>query len=390
MLVRGFPQDSVAQKTIFDFAADEVWITSLFTYWSECVRKTVVYYKRIFPKARIVVGGIYASLRPADEVKAYLGCDEVHQGVYQEAEQFLPAYDLIPKQNGKSIDYQIIHASRGCKRNCVFCGTWKIEPEFLPSTSIRGLIIPGINKLVFYDNNLLANPHIGDILIELAEAKKSHQILWCESQSGFDGRLLLEDPQLAKMLKRAGFQNPRIAWDWGYEQHESIKSQIDILRDAGYKSNQIYVFVIYNWDIPFKEMEQKRMKCFEWKVQIADCRFRPLDQMFDNFSSRKQGQTNKDYYIHEPAGWTDASVKQYRRNIREQNICVRYGFPFYSRAFENKSQGKDVRRKVKELRTLIEKAALLENIGADYWFPDRIRCPSDTKSQPQQSCLTKV
>ena len=369
------------------FKPDEIWITSLFTYWSPYVKETVEFYKDLFPNAKITVGGIYASLRPIEEVKQYTGCDEVFQGVMGAAESHEPAYDLLEYKNGSPIDYQILHASRGCIRNCEFCGTWKIEPEYKPKKSIVDEIFPGIRKLVFYDNNLLANPHIEDILKELAELKRTHRILWCESQSGFDGRILKEKPHLARMLKKAGFQNPRIAWDWGYKQHESIKKQIDILLDAGYKSNQIYVFVIYNWDTVFEEMEQKRIKSFEWKVQIADCRYRPLDQMYDHYKGSTKGQTNKDYYIHESAGWTDALVKQYRRNIREQNICVRYGFDLYSRAFEHKTQGQSVRRQMKLLPTLDEKKDFMESRGYDFWVPDKIRYPVDDSIQSDQISL---
>jgi len=41
------------------------------------------------------------------------------------------------------------------------------------------------------------------------------------------------------------------------------------------------------------------------KQQIADCRYRPLNQLFDNYNPLIKGQTSKDYYIHEEAGWTD-------------------------------------------------------------------------------------
>ena len=242
----------------------------------------------------------------------------------------LPAYDLVNGTNPHPLDYQIIHTSRGCPRKCPFCGTWKIEPEFTPKRSIKNEIKFG--KVVIYDNNLLANPYIENILNELIELKKKRKIKWVESQSGFDGLILPEKPYLAKMIKEAGFRYPRIAWDWEYKQHKQIKKQIDILVEAGYKSNEIFVFMLYNWGIPFEEMEKKRIKCLEWRVQIADCRYRPLDQLYDNYDPRIIGQTSKDYYIHEKAGWTDALVKQFRKNVRRQNICVRHGFPFYSKS----------------------------------------------------------
>ena len=372
-LLRGIPKDSEELQTITEFEPSEIWITSLFTYWAEYVKETVNYYKNNFPDAKIIVGGVYASLFSEEEVKEYTDCDEVYQGVMEEAEKFLPDYSLV------DVDYQIIHTTRGCLRKCDFCGTWKIENKFSYKSSIKNEIV--YPKLVFYDNNLLQNPKVEQILNELIKLKEEKKIKWCESQSGFDGRILEMKPYLGRMLKKAGFRYPRIAWDGSYKDYTKIKKQLDILIESGYSSKEIFVFVLYNWDIPFEEMEKKRLKCWEWNVQIADCRFRPLDQLFDYYNGKKKGQTNSDYHIHENSGWTDGLVKLYRRNIREQNICVRYGFPLYSRAFETKSIGKEIRRKLKLLPTLEEKINFLLNRNIDYWIPDHTR-----KDYP---CVTK-
>ena len=100
---------------------------------------------------------------------------------------------------------------------------------------------------------------------------------------------MLEDkPYLGKILKKAGFRDPRIAWDWGYDQFTEIKKQVDILVSGGYNSRDIYIFMLYNWDLHFEEMERKRIKCWDWRVQIADCRYRPLNQTFDDYSPVKK------------------------------------------------------------------------------------------------------
>jgi len=182
-LARGIPK-RITEIYILNFNPQEVWITSLFTYWAEYVKDAVRYYKRLFPDAKIVVGGIYASLMP-DHCKKFTGCDEVKKGVLQEAEKCSPAYDLIRNANPHPIDYQIIHASRGCIRDCNFCGVKEIEPKFDPESSIKDKIKK--KKVVFYDNNFLANPNIEIILRELVDLKTIKTILWCDTQSGFDG-----------------------------------------------------------------------------------------------------------------------------------------------------------------------------------------------------------
>jgi hypothetical protein len=370
------------------FKPEQVLITSLFTYWSKSVKDCVEYYRKLFPDAKIIVGGIYASLMP-EHCLEYTGCDEVFVGVHKEAEKHASknhlSYEVLDKN--ALIDYQILHASRGCTRKCKFCGTWKVEPTFESKKSIKDEVV--FRKLVFYDNNFLDNEYIDDILDELIALRKSKKILWCESQSGFDGRILFKKPYLAKKIKHAGFRNPRIAWDWGYKDWEQIKRQIDLFVKAGYPPKEIYVFMIYDWNEDFYEMEKKRIKCWQWKVQISDCRYRPLNQVYDNYNSGKAGQSSKDYYIHD--GWTDASIRQFRRNVREQNICVRHGFPFYSKSFEHKEYGKKVRLEVKRMLNLNDKINYLKSNGIDCWKPGKIRYPCQFNNKPDtQTCFSGI
>jgi hypothetical protein len=321
-------------KKNLNFHPDQVLITSLFTYWSKYVWDCVKHYKQLYPNAKVVVGGIYASLMP--EHCKQSGCDEVIVGVHKGAEKCEPAYDLL-ENNPHPIDYQIIHTTRGCVRRCKFCGVWKIEPKFECKKSIKNEIRS--HQLVFYDNNLLANPYIENILEEIANTKHNGKAVCCESQCGFDGRLLT--PKLAKLIKKARFQYPKIAWDGPYSEHKNIEKQLNMLLGAGYNNKDISVFMIYNWEHDFHEMEKKRLKCWEWKVQISDCRYRPLDQTFDNYNPRR-AQTNGNYFIHPK--WTDAEVKQFRKNIRRQNICVRMGTDKYYRSLELKKIVKRVER----------------------------------------------
>lgn len=301
------------------FYPSQIKITSLFTYWSKYVKESVDYYKSLYPSAPIEVGGIYASLMP-EHCKDYTGCDKVVKGLYEngKAEEFAPSYDLV------NVNYQIIHASRGCFRRCHFCGTWKIEPKVTHKRSLKAEIKS--NRLIFYDNNLIANPHIENILNEISEARLNKCNIYCESQSGLDGRILEEKPHLAKVLKKARFQNPRIAWDGGISQKDKIRNQIEILLQAGYKSQEIYIFMLFNHQKTFyAEMKAKLEKCRKWRVQIIDCRFRPLDITEDNYNPRVHSQTAQDYYI--APNWTDWQVRRFRRVVRRQNIAIRLNLP---------------------------------------------------------------
>ena len=369
------------------YVPDEIWITSLFTYWIPYVKDCVEYYRNVYSNhnPKIVVGGIAASLFGVKKTKELTGCDEVFIGTHMGAENVKTEslkreYDLyVP-----DVDFQILHTQRGCERHCPFCGTWKVEPVFLEEYTIKDKIFK--KKLVFYDNNFLADKDLKHatraekILDELIELKKEKKIIWCESQSGFDGRILLENPHLARKIKQAGFRYPRIAWDWGYNQYPSIDKQINLLVDAGYSRKDITVFMLYNWDIPFEEMEKKRIKCFEWEVQISDCRYRPLDSTYDNYNPRKDQENTNEYYIHKDGGWSDAKIKQFRKNVRRQNICVRQGLKLYSKDFERKRVDKENIRKVNNMKTKREIREYMEKHDLHYWFPDKFTPPEKKKN----------
>lgn len=344
-------------KENVDFNPDLIYVTSLFTYWQKEFWDTIKFYRKKFSDTIINVGGIYVSLF-FENSKFLRKCRELNlipiKGTVEAFEKSQPDYSLV------DVDYQIIHASRGCKRHCPFCGVWKIEPQFVPKESIKNEIVK--NKLVFYDNNLLANSFIEKILKELSELKIKGKPVYSESQSGLDGRLLTL--KLAKLLKKARFINPRLAWDGPFKDWNKIETQINILCKAGYKTKDISIFMIYNWEHNFEDMELKRKKCFEWGVQIADCRNRPLTQEFDNYNGRIE-QTSKDYYIHESKGWNDLKIKKFRKNVRRQNICVRNGYKFHSSKLERKGIPKADYPKIISMSQCEIKSVL-----KDAWWPD--------------------
>lgn len=322
-----------------EFKPDLICVTSIFTYWSKYVKNAVQHFKFKYPDVPVIVGGIYASLMPK-HCKEYTGCDDVIMGTIDEAEKLKPAYDLV------DVNYQILHTTRGCIRKCGFCGVYIIEPKWRCKKTIKNEITK--KRLIFYDNNLLANPYIENILDELIELKKERKISYLESQSGFDGRVLLKKPEIAKKLKKAGFKNPKIAWDHEVKQARLIKKQIDILIDAGYKAKEISIFMIYNYELDYEEMEKKRVYCAKWGVQITDCRYRPLNQTFDEYNpNKRKGQTNKDYWIN--PNWTDSEIRKFRRNVRRHNICMRHEVDYHSSLLERKKVPKIESQALREM-----------------------------------------
>ena len=301
------------------FIPDRILITSLFTYWSTYVHEAARFYRSAYPTARIEIGGIYASLMPED-CRRRSPFASVVPGLYQNgiAESVCVDYSLLEE----SLDYQIVHASRGCTRRCAFCGAWRIEREFAYKESI----LPEIQKsrLVFYDNNLLANPYIDKILTELADYRTpGGRAIRCESQSGLDFQALT--PRRAELLRRASFESPRIAWDGPYDTWPAARKAIRILKAVGYGRKDIFVFMLYNHELPYSEMRRKLDACRRWMIRVIDCRYRPLNRIEDNYRPGPKTQLPGAYYVH--PNWTDRRVRKFRRAVRRQNIAILLDLP---------------------------------------------------------------
>ena len=310
-LVRGLEQAP--------WAPDLVLVTSLFTYWSSFVHDATTFYHREYPHARVEVGGVYASLMP-DDCRQRSPFAEVRKGLYLDgAAEALPVdYSLLPEP----VDYQIVHASRGCKRHCAFCGTWRIEPEFTYKRTILGEVQKP--KVVFYDNNLLANPHIDRVLDELAAMRLSggRRVQW-ECQSGLDLRYLSE--RRVQMLRQSRMVFPRIAWDGPFGAASRIGHAVNLLKSVGYGRRDIFIFMLYNHAIQFDEMVAKLDACRRLGVRVVDCRYRPLDATADGYRPGAAGQPDGSYFIY--PGWTDAQVRSFRQRVRRQNIAVMLNLP---------------------------------------------------------------
>jgi hypothetical protein len=313
-------------KSEIGFIPNEILVTSIFTYWSNYVWDCISHYRNLFPDSVIRLGGIYATLHADKEkfkdlAKKYKVV--ISKGIDEEAEKYLPDYSLIRK-----IEYHATHMMRGCIRRCKFCGTWKIEPKMTFKSKediIKELKKIGKNKVVFYDNNMLANPNIKDILNSFVDLRIKGKPVIFESQSGFDGRLLEKDPELAILIRKARFQNVRMAWDNSINDRKSIKKQINLFTEAGYPAKDISVFMIYNFDTSYEDMLKKLEFCKKMGVQITDCRYRPLDLDYDNYDPHmRNGQPEGSFYIQKEAGWTDKKIRNFRSKVRKHNIEVRY------------------------------------------------------------------
>jgi len=193
---------------------------------------------------------------------------------------------------------QWVRLTEGCPNNCPFC----YEP-----TEIKVFGIPKIvrNNVKIMDMNLLCKKEVLNIIVELGKKRVNNKVVHYELICGIDHRFLSH--ALAFALKENRFQKIRLAWDWHYKDQYDIKLAIDKLLMAGYKANDLMVFMICNWRISYDENCEKLDLCKVWNVKVCDCYF--------------DGQVSPNII---PIFWTDGQIKDFRRKVRKHNQLVNF------------------------------------------------------------------
>jgi len=248
---------------------DKIYVTSLFTYAWKPVHEAVAYYKKAFPQAKVILGGIYATLMP--EHAALSGADEIHCGLYDEAEDLLPDYSLVPAWR-----HSIVFSHRGCVNRCPYCAVPIMEPSVgqIHVKSVRHLVAPGHSKIILWDNNLLGAINWRDLIAELKQIG-----LPVDFNQGLDARRITEE--VAQEFKGLRIDPVRMAYDVAAEKR-ALERAIPALERAGFKLRNMIVYVLYNFQDSPEEFLKRLCDLMEWGVVAYPMRFEPLDSLKKN------------------------------------------------------------------------------------------------------------
>ena len=246
---------------------DRVYVTSLFTYAWRPVHIAVRHYRAIYPRARVILGGIYASLLPRH---AATSGAEVHVGLHPAAESMTPAWDLIPEWDGS-----ILFASRGCIRKCGFCSVPKLEgPPADFREGIANQVWPSHSRVILWDNNILGNWNSRKVLEELIELGKE-----VDFNQGLDARLITDE--VAGLLKRVRTRTIRLAYDYPGIR-DQVKRGIERLHGAGINKRKVVVYTLYNYIETPDQFLGKVRDLLDWGVTSYPMRFEPLTSLTKN------------------------------------------------------------------------------------------------------------
>ncbi len=246
---------------------NEIYITSLFSYAWEIVHKTIKYYKELFPYIKITLGGLYASLMEKHASKSL--ADNIHIGLFNEVEDLIPDYSLVPNWDGS-----IIFSSRGCIRRCRYCAVPILEPNFTARKSIKEFIYKGHKRVILWDNNLLASPYVHNVLDELLELK-----LDVDFNHGLDARLITLE--IAEKLRKLKIKYVRMAYDRKYNKSK-VKKAIDFLIQAGYRGRDLFFYTLYNFKDSPEDFFLRHQDIMRWGVVSYPMRYIPLKGLEKN------------------------------------------------------------------------------------------------------------
>ena len=178
----------------------------------------------------------------------------------------------------------------GCPNDCKFC----YEPRKIKTYDPN---IPNDKEIKILDMNFLANPNAKRILLELP--KKKYEMI-----CGFDYRLLTQE--VCDLLKQKGFIKVRWAWDYNFGQQRIHSKVWRMFKKAGYKSEDLSVFILVNWKIPYIDCVKKLDLLKVWNVKVNDCCF------------------DGGYRIAKPKYWDIDQIKRFRKMCRKHNQIVNF------------------------------------------------------------------
>jgi radical SAM superfamily enzyme YgiQ (UPF0313 family) len=238
---------------------DQVWITSIMTYWWESTRDAVELIRRVFPKAEVLVGGIYPTLAP-EHAAERLGADIIFRGEFTAASS-LPT-DLSLCRTPPS--YAIITSSRGCPWECHYCaaralngGSNKMRPRE-PEDVLEEIEYKhntyGIRRFGFYEDNALAlRGHLQRVLELIIERGLRLELY---APEGFETRLL--NVELLRTMRAAGFRkvhlpfealrwDTNVGWNRRHASTASFERALDAAIQAGFRprTEEINAFVLF-------------------------------------------------------------------------------------------------------------------------------------------------
>lgn len=118
-----------------------------FSYYHADVCRTIQYYLSVYSHARIIVGGVYASVGDFTWVEDAGGV--VVRGTVEALDLLQPAYEYYAWNR---VAY--VFTTRGCTRSCDFCHVSRVEPDYGKVERWEIQVPNDFKTVMIHDNNI--------------------------------------------------------------------------------------------------------------------------------------------------------------------------------------------------------------------------------------------
>jgi biotin synthase-like enzyme len=288
---------------------DEVWITSIMTYWWESTVDSVLLFKEVYPKARIRIGGLYPTLAPHHlrlklealglPFEIIRGRDlniRKHNGETQVTNSDCIVTGEIPGASNAALyfdgyaqmtrdlegqermpNYAILTTSRGCPFDCSYCaqkayneGSLKIRVRDYHDTfnEIRDKYHTyGIHHFGFYEDNfLIEKPNIERLLKLLLDHKDELPHLTLYAPEGVEVRLIHQDLEFVKLMRDTGFDSVYLplenmsrdvtrAWNRRHSHAHLFENAVKICHEANFELHNMEVNAFILFGMPDEDLQ---------------------------------------------------------------------------------------------------------------------------------------
>lgn len=274
--------------TPFEEMYDEVWMSKVFSFTED-------YEHPIINAKRIIKGGT--------------GYD-IHSRLPDKIDACEPLYSIYPNDDGKTA-YGFL--TRGCPNKCKWCVVPQKEGNVKPYRTVEQVAIEGRNKLILFDNNILASDY-GLQQIEFLANNRKYAV---DFNQAIDARLVTDD--IAQLLAKIRWiKRIRFGCDTP-KQIEDCERAIELINKYGYKG-EYFMYCILLDDLneaysrinhwrkkgnrylphaqPFRDINNSRQIIPQWQRDLARwCDRKELFRVvsFEDYEPRK-GFLCKEYF----------------------------------------------------------------------------------------------
>ncbi|MDD3846819.1 MAG: radical SAM protein [Syntrophorhabdaceae bacterium] len=313
----GMPPEELAAVLEGMESPDIILITSIMTYWYVGTMEVVDLARRIHPRSRIAVGGIYPTL-----------CHEQAVANFRAADLVVPSgalglfYGFIENRTGKvlafkpvmddlnvlpypafdlcdSIPFVPLLTSLGCAFHCTYCATSYIYPGITRRSvdsvveEIRHWHERGVHRFVFYDDSLLyrSKDYAKPLLKRIASLPFAIDIY---NPNALNAAFI--DDETAALCARCGFREVRIglesvnpavqAGTGGKVTRAVFEKALTALKRAGYSKEGVTAYILAGLPgQPWQEVKEgiDYLKALEVTPHIAEYTPIPHTPMFETY-----------------------------------------------------------------------------------------------------------